>query len=161
MLEAETHMIRSRLRGGLLSMAKRGDLRTTPPVGLIYDNENKLVLHPDKQVQESFRLLYKTFFRVKTAHGTAKYFRDNGILFPHKDLKGTNDDINITWTPLLVRKVLLILHNPRYAGVYVYDRKYWKKDPGERNWWEIPPKERWRIFIPDAHPGYISLSQYE
>jgi len=37
MSEAELHMMRVRLRGGLLAKAKRGELKVALPVGLVYD----------------------------------------------------------------------------------------------------------------------------
>jgi DNA invertase Pin-like site-specific DNA recombinase len=161
MSEAETYLIRARLRGGILNKATRGELRTILPVGLAYDGDGRITINPDKQIQQSFRLLYETFFRTGTAHRTAKYFRDNGFLFPRKTSHALDIGGNVIWGPLAVRTVLLVLHNPRYAGAYVFGRRHWKKDPDGRRQWEIPPKQRCRIFIPDTHTGYISWSQFE
>ena len=58
MSEAELHMMRSRLRGGLLAKAKRGELKVPLPVGLVYDPLGQVVLDPDEQVQHSLRLLF-------------------------------------------------------------------------------------------------------
>lgn len=161
MSEAEIHLIRARLRGGILNKARRGELRTVLPIGLVYDDQGRITLDPDEQVQRSLRLLFDTFSRVGTAHAVAKYFRDNQILFPRRECPGVSHAAKVMWGPLLVRNVLLILHNPRYAGVYVFGRQYWKNDPEGRRKWEIPPKERCRVFIPDAHVGYINWEQFE
>ena len=64
MSEAELHVLRARLRGGILSKARRGELRCRLPVGLVYDQGGRLVLDPDQQVQESVHLLFKTFART-------------------------------------------------------------------------------------------------
>lgn len=53
MSEAELHFIRSRLRGGQLSAARRGDLKTGLPVGLVYDGAGHVVLDPDTGVQHA------------------------------------------------------------------------------------------------------------
>jgi len=53
MSEAELHMLRARLRGGILNKARRGDLRCRLPVGLVYDTRGCVVFDPDKQVQET------------------------------------------------------------------------------------------------------------
>src|SRR6202034_4153126 len=52
MSEAELHVLRARLLGGILNKARRGELQTPLPVGLVYDSIRKCaVLDPDKQVQ--------------------------------------------------------------------------------------------------------------
>ena len=40
MSEAELHLIRARMRGGVLNKAKRGELRLPLPVGFVYDDDN-------------------------------------------------------------------------------------------------------------------------
>jgi hypothetical protein len=58
-----------------------------------------------------------------------------------------------------------VLHNPLYAGAYVYGRR-----PGEvviregrvvkRQGYPRPPEEA-KVFIQDHHPSYISWAEYE
>jgi DNA invertase Pin-like site-specific DNA recombinase len=160
MSEAETHLLRARLRGGLLNKARRGELCCHLPVGLVYDDRHQVILDPDKQVQQSLRLLFETFFRTGTAHRIAKHFRHHGVLFPRRVLTGPEKG-KVIWGPLGVRNVLLVLHNPRYAGAYAFGRGRWKKEAGGRKKWELLPRDRWQVLIPDAHPGYISWQQYE
>ena len=50
MSEAELHVLRARLQGGILNKARRGELMISPPVGLLYNSEGALVLDPDKPV---------------------------------------------------------------------------------------------------------------
>jgi len=160
MSEAETHLLTARLRGGLLNKARRGELCSNLPVGLVYDDQDQVALDPDKQVQQSVRLLLETFFRTGTAHRTAKHFRDHGLLFPRRVLSGPEKG-KVIWGPLGVRNVLLVLHNPRYAGAYAFGRGRWQKQTDGRKKWELLPRDRWQVLIPDAHPGYISWQQYE
>src|SRR5438876_6993314 len=61
MSEAELHVLRARLRGGLLNKARRGELRCPLPAGIVYDASGRVGLDPDKQVQETVRLLFETF----------------------------------------------------------------------------------------------------
>ena len=75
MSEAELHLLRARLRGGILNRAKRGELKMPLPVGLVYDPLDRVVLDPDEQVQRSLQLLFDTFTRTGTAFATAKHFR--------------------------------------------------------------------------------------
>src|SRR2546422_616679 len=46
MSEAELHVMRARLRGGLLNKARRGELRMPLPMGLVYDEQGQVVLDP-------------------------------------------------------------------------------------------------------------------
>src|SRR5262249_59935891 len=54
--EAELHVLRARLRGGILSKARRGELRTPLPVGLVYDSRGLVAWDPDRQVQDALRV---------------------------------------------------------------------------------------------------------
>jgi DNA invertase Pin-like site-specific DNA recombinase len=67
MSEAELHVLRARLRGGILSKARRGELMIPSPVGLVYNSNGELALDPDQQVQQSLRLLFETFRRTGSA----------------------------------------------------------------------------------------------
>src|SRR5499427_6949823 len=69
MSEAELHVIRARLRGGILNKAGRGELVIKPPIGFVYSSEGVLVLDPDKQVQQALRL-FDTFRRTGSATAT-------------------------------------------------------------------------------------------
>lgn len=68
MSEAELHVLRARLRGGVLNKARRGELKVPLPIGFIYNSENRTILHPDKQVQESIRMFLK-YFRSRNLLG--------------------------------------------------------------------------------------------
>src|SRR6201982_3523928 len=50
--EAELHVLRARLQGGILNKARRGDLQCPLPMGLVYSAEGRPVLDPDQQVQD-------------------------------------------------------------------------------------------------------------
>jgi DNA invertase Pin-like site-specific DNA recombinase len=82
MSEAELHLIRARMRGGVLNKAKRGELETPLPFGFAYDDEGRVVLDPDQQVQQAIRSVFDTFRRVGSALGVAKHFREHGLRFP-------------------------------------------------------------------------------
>ena len=112
MSEAELHMMRSRLRGGLLAKAKRGELKVPLPVGLVYDPLGQVVLDPDEQVQHSLRLLFDTFTRTGSANATVKHFREEKLLFPHRARSGPNMD-ELRWKPLRASRVLKNLDESR------------------------------------------------
>jgi DNA invertase Pin-like site-specific DNA recombinase len=82
MSEAELHFIRARMRGGVLNKAKRGELRLPLPVGFIYDDDQHVMLDPDRQVQQAVRHFFETFQRTGAATATVRQIRREGVLFP-------------------------------------------------------------------------------
>ncbi|MBA2244619.1 MAG: recombinase family protein [Gemmatimonadetes bacterium] len=160
MSEAELHVMRARLRGGLLNKARRGELRRPLPVGLVYDGAGRVALDPDTQVQETVRLLFETFTRTGAVHATIKHFRTQGLLFPTR-LAGGDRKGELVWAPLSLSRAADALHNPWYAGAYVYGRGRWRKLPDGRRRHERLPQEQWEVVIRDAHPGYISWERYQ
>lgn len=157
MSEAELHVLRARLIGGMLNKARRGELQCRIPIGFVYDAAGRVVLDPDQQVQATIRALFETFRRTGSATATVKSFREQGLSFPrrywHGPLKG-----DVVWGPLDHPRTLWVLHHPRYTGAFVYgrtaqrkvDRKYHKR-----------PREEWIALVRDAHPGYITWEQFE
>jgi len=75
MSEAELHVIRARLQGGILNKARRGELQCPLPVGFVYNGEGRPILDPDKQVQESIRFFFDAFRRTGSACAVVKAFR--------------------------------------------------------------------------------------
>jgi hypothetical protein len=64
MSEAELHVLRARLQGGILNKARRGELQCPLPVGFVYNANHEPVLDPDKQVQGSIRFFFETAHRI-------------------------------------------------------------------------------------------------
>src|SRR2546430_3745782 len=61
MSEAELHVLRARLQGGIRNKARRGELFVRPAMGFVYNADGKLIIDPDQQVQQSVRVLFETF----------------------------------------------------------------------------------------------------
>jgi DNA invertase Pin-like site-specific DNA recombinase len=160
MSEAELHVLRARLQGGILNKARRGELEMRPPVGLVYNADSILVLDPDQQVQHCLRWLFTTFKRTGSAMATAKAARLEGLAFPRRCGKGPHKG-ELLWTGLDHSQVLRILHNPRYAGAFVYGRTHTRKtlDGGTRI--QRVAQGQWDTLIPGVHAGYLSWEDYE
>jgi DNA invertase Pin-like site-specific DNA recombinase len=67
MSEAELHVLRARLQGGILNKARRGELRISLPAGLVYDATGRVVRDPDQRVSGAVRLFFETFRRLGSA----------------------------------------------------------------------------------------------
>jgi DNA invertase Pin-like site-specific DNA recombinase len=160
MSEAELHVLGARLQGGILSKARRGELQMRPPVGLVYNSEGALILDPDKQVQHCLRWLFETFRRTGSATATARSARQQGLLFPRRCRTGARNG-ELFWAGLDHSQVLRVLHNPRYAGAFVYGRSHTRKKVDGGISVKHVPQDQWAILIPGAHQGYLSWDEYE
>ena len=160
MSEAELHVLKARLRGGALSKASRGELKSSLPVGLVYTPDDRVVLDPDQQVQQAIRLFFQTFARTGSASMTVRLFRVQGLAFPRRIRAGVHKG-ELVWAPLLHSNALHLLHNPRYAGAFVYGRHHTRKTADGRESVELLPREQWHALLPGVHPGYISWEEYE
>lgn len=160
MSEAELHMLRARLQGGLLNKARRGELKLRLPLGFVYDELDRVTFDPNLQVQESVKLLFTTFARVGSALGTVKWFRSQGLHFPSY-LDAGRPTKEVTWRDLDFSTALRLLHNPRYAGIYFFGRTRQRQLPGGKVLRKHKPMAEWDVVIPDAHQGYITREQYE
>jgi DNA invertase Pin-like site-specific DNA recombinase len=160
MSEAELHFIRARLRGGILSKARRGELVMPLPIGLIYDAAGHVILDPDAAIQGALRHLLATFEAAGSATAVVKAFRAAGLTFPWRHRKGPRKG-ETDWQPLRHSTVLHVLHNPRYAGAFTYGRHREQPRPGRKRGSITVPRQEWTSFIPGAHPGYITLDLWE
>ena len=158
--EYELHFLRARLLGGQISRARRGELIVPLPVGLVYDGAGHVILDPDTAIQGALRHLFTTFEATGSASACVKAFRAAGLTFPWRHKKGPRKG-EVDWHPLRHHTVLRILHNPRYAGAFTYGRRREHKLPGGKTVTTKLPRDQWIAFIPGAHPGYITLDQYE
>jgi DNA invertase Pin-like site-specific DNA recombinase len=160
MSDAELHVLRARLRGGILNQARRGALKSPLPVGLVYDPTGNVALDPDAQVRRSISHLFETFERTGSASATVRHFRTQELRFPRRPRSGPHKG-ELLWEELRHWRVLRVLHNPRYAGAFCFGRTRTHKRPGDRIEIERLPREEWVALLPDAHPGYISWEQFE
>ena len=160
MSELELHVLKARLHGGIINKARRGELRVELPIGFVYTENDEVQLDPDQQVQQTISLFFDTFARTGTAFSTCKELRKKKIQFPRNIIRGPHRG-EVVWDELTYGKALQILHNPRYAGVYCYGKVNTRKRPDGTTVSKQVPRDQWVAFIPNAHPGYISLEQFE
>jgi DNA invertase Pin-like site-specific DNA recombinase len=160
MSEAELHVLRARLRGGILNKARRGELEIPLPVGFVADASGRVSLDPDQQVQQTLRAFFQTFRRAGSATATVKAFRDQQLPFPRRARYGIHRGETL-WGPLEHGRALWILHNPRYAGAFFFGRSRHRHTVDGRHISERLPRAEWTALIPQAHVGYISWEEFE
>jgi len=160
MSEAELHVLQARLKGGILHKASRAALKVPLPVGLLYAEDQSVILDPDAQIQQALRLLFATFKRTGSAWATVRYFRAQGLLFPRRVRIGPHAG-ELHWMPLQHNAVLKVLRNPRYAGAFCFGRTHTIKHPDGSLHIETLPQEQWLFLVREVHAGYLNWEEYE
>ena len=158
--EAELHFLRSRLRGGILAKARRGELRLQLPIGLVYDSRGLVTLDPDTGIRGALSHLFSTFASTGSAFAVVRAFRQTQLTFPGRHRSGPRAG-ELYWSSLSHDQVLKILHNPAYAGAYSYGRSRHTTDLDGHHHTLSKPVDDWTVLITDHHPGYITWPQYQ
>jgi DNA invertase Pin-like site-specific DNA recombinase len=163
MAQAELHFLHARLQGGKLNKAKKGELRFPLPVGLCYDQESRIIFDPDEEVRGAVGLVFHLFRETGTAFAVMQRFAENALRFPKRSYGGAWDG-KIIWGRLTHRRVLSMLRNPSYAGIYVFGRYRYRREISA----EGAVHKRihavamadWRVSLKEHHEGYITLEEF-
>lgn len=160
MSEAELHVLKARLQGGAINKAKRGDLEIPLPLGLVYNAHKKVILDPNQQIQQAIVLFFNIFRQTGSACATVTTFNRQKILFP-RIIRGGINKGEIILSELTHSRALHILHNPRYAGVYVFGRRRAIPQLDGNTRHKMLSQDQWQVVIPNAHAGYITWEEYQ
>jgi len=157
MSEAELHVIKARLRGGILNKVRRGEYRCALPTGFAYDEAGNVALDPDTQVRETIAYFFETFSRVGSASQTVKVFHNEGLRFPSRV---RNQKLTI-FQPLTISTAIRTLNNPRYSGAYVYGRRRYRRAADGKKILRKRECNDWLACIPNAHSSYITWEHFQ
>jgi DNA invertase Pin-like site-specific DNA recombinase len=162
MSEAELHVLRARLLGGIRNKAARGELHRGLPVGLVRgEADGEVLLHPDESVRAAIRAVFERFAELGSARRVWLWFRSQGLGFPLH----SNTLTDIRWVVPTYTKIHQVLTNPFYAGVYVYGRTqqtcYLDEGGRIRKRIKLRARAEWPVFIRDHHEGYIDWETFE
>ncbi len=163
MSEAELHQLKQRMQAGARHKAERGELRQGLPVGLARGPAGEVILNPDEEVQARIRLVFEKFRVIRAASGVMRYFQAAHLPLPARPRVGPAPH-EIVWQPARTSAILDILHNPAYAGAYVYGRKL--LDPAHRTPAHpqggriLQPIDKWEICLHNRYPAYISWEEF-
>ena len=160
MSEAELHVLKARLQGGIRNKARRGELEMPLPIGLVYHADGSVILDPDQQIRAAVQLLFETFRQCASATATVRRFRREGWLFPCRIRRGIGKG-DLHWVALEHWRIVDILHNPRYAGAFAYGRTRQVYRVGRKHNAVQLKREDWQVLIRDAHPGYVDWDEFE
>jgi len=162
MSEAELHILRARLNGGIRNKAARGELRRGLPVGLVWGStDGEVRLHPDEAVQTAIASIFSHFAETGSARRVWLWFRSEGLRLPTQMVPKSE----IVWMDASYHAIHQVLSNPVYAGAYVYGRtrqetKLDESGIAKRRMRHLPQSE-WQVLIKEHHEGYIDWQTYE
>jgi DNA invertase Pin-like site-specific DNA recombinase len=162
MSEAELHVLRARLNGGIRNKAARGELRRGLPIGLVWgEAAGEVRFHPDEAVTGAIRAVFERFREMGSARRVWLWFRSEALSFPTQPSAGSA----IQWVTPSYTKIHQVLTNPVYAGAYVYGKTCQERyidDGGEvRKRLRRLPRDQWGVLIHDHHQGFIDWATFE
>ena len=162
MSEAELHVLRARLNGGIRNKAARGELRRGLPVGFVWgEADGEVLLYPDETVVTAIRTIFARFAETGSARRVWLWFRDQGLQLPLQ----MSAHAEIRWVEASYHAIHQVLSNPVYAGAYVYGktRTEMTLEPSGSRRKRIKhlPRDQWQVLIKEHHRGYIDWQTYE
>ena len=159
----ELQTLKLRLQQGREAKAKRGELGRLLAPGYVHDASGQIVKDPNLRVREVIALVFKKFQQLGSIRQIHRWFHEEQIQVPVN--KAIGGRWQLIWQWPTVSFLNDLMHNPIYAGAYVYGRRpiervvkqgqVVKRQANQR------PAEDASVFIPDHHPGYISWAQYQ
>jgi DNA invertase Pin-like site-specific DNA recombinase len=162
MSEAELHILRNRLDGGIRNKAARGELRRGLPVGFVWgEGDGEVLFHPDEAVKGAIRTVFERFDELGSVRQVWLWFRSQELSFPLQ----SNRWPEIQWVSPTYTAIHHVLTNPVYAGAYVYGKTKQERYVDEAG--RIRKRIRklsqadWSVLIRDHHPGFIDWEHYE
>ena len=162
MSEAELHVLRARLEGGIRNKAARGELRRALPVGFIWgDDDGEVRFHPDEAVIGALQTIFDRFVELGSVRQVWLWFRSQGLSFPLQ----SNWLEEIRWITPAYHQIHQVLTSAVYAGAYVYGKTYqepYVDDSGNlRKRTRRRPRSEWTVLIRDHHKGFIDWETFE
>ena len=165
MSEAELHILRARLDGGIRNKAARGELRRGLPVGFVWgESDGEVLFHPDEAVTGAIRTVFERFAEFGSARRVWLWFRSEGLSFPLQQAPAGQPG-PIRWVAPAYTALHHILTNPVYAGSYAYGKSRCERYVDEhgvvKKRMRHLPIEQWPVLIPDHHPGFIDWATFQ
>lgn len=162
MSEAELHVLRARLAGGIRNKAERGELRRGLPIGFVWgDADGDVRMHDDEAILGVLRAVFDRFAEMGSVRQVWLWLRAQALKWPLQ----SSTLREITWVVPTYTKIHQVLTNPVYAGAYVYGKSRHERYVDElgrvRKRARRLPRAEWSIVLRDHHPGFIDWATFE
>jgi DNA invertase Pin-like site-specific DNA recombinase len=162
MSEAELHVLRARLEGGIRNKAARGELRKSLPVGFVWgEGEGEILIDPDEAVSGAIATIFERFAELGSVRQVWLWMRREGVQFPMRRFAHGE----IQWAVPTYHQVHSVLESPVYAGAYAFGKtrreRYVDEHGQTRQRMRRLPQAEWAVLIWDHHPGFIDKATFD
>jgi DNA invertase Pin-like site-specific DNA recombinase len=161
--EAELFTLRTRLYEGRWNKARKGLLRFPLPAGYVLAADGGWALDPDTQVRERLGYVFESFRSLGIVRAVVRDLKRQGLELPIR-VTAREAYGSLIWKVPTLSAVIRILHNPAYAGAYVYGRSEYfseRRSPktGKASA-HLRDVAQWPVRISEHHPAYISWEEF-
>ena len=162
MSEAELHVLRARLEGGIRNKAARGELRKALPVGLVWgEDEGEILLDADEAVRGAIATIFERFAELGSVRQVWLWMRREQLRFPMRRFAHGETE----WIVPTYHQIHSVLESPVYAGAYAFGKtrreRYVDEHGNTRQRMRRLPQAEWGVLIWEHHPGYIDKATFE
>jgi DNA invertase Pin-like site-specific DNA recombinase len=161
--EAELFTLRCRLHEGRWHKARRGALMRSLPVGYVSTADGTIHKDPDRQVQGRIAYVFRLFTRLRVARKVLVQLRTEDLKLPAQVWGGPHHG-RVVWKAPTLSALVRMLHNPTYAGVYVYGQyaydTFARSATTGKAKTQLRPLDEWPVCLQGALPAYISWDQF-
>lgn len=160
-LELETSI--ERMVAARWNKAERGELFTIPPAGYDLDERGQWVMSSDAAVVHALNTVFEQFDALGSARQVFYWWKEQGLKYPVRRLHARQHPV--LWLEPTDRRILRTLHNPIYAGAYVFGKSQTVRRLDAEGTARVHQQRRepdqWPVLIRDHHPAYITFERYE
>jgi hypothetical protein len=161
--EAELFTLRTRLYEGRWNKARKGMLHFPLPVGYVSAMDGGWTLDPDTQVRERLDYVFDSFRRHGVVRAVVRELKEQELELPTR-VTAKEGYGSLVWKAPTLSAVIRMLHNPAYAGAYVYGRSEYSSERRSPKTGKASAHARsvaqWPVNLSGHHPGYISWEEF-
>jgi DNA invertase Pin-like site-specific DNA recombinase len=161
--EAELFTLRTRLYEGRWNKARKGLLQFPLPVGYVRSSTGSWELDPNTQVRERLKYVFELFRQHAVARMVVRDLRQQGLDLPTLEV-GREGYGSLIWKEATLSAVVRILHNPAYAGAYVFGRWDYSGSRRSSKSGKVLPHllsvAQWPVNLLNHHPSYLEWGEF-
>jgi len=161
--EFELSMILDRMQQSLRQKALRGEQYDALSPGYICRRPPLLEKHPDVRVRRAVAMVLQDFDKFPSVLQLYLHLTDEQFQLPV--VPHGCDWRDVQWITPSYKRILEMLRNPIYAGIYVRGRSKafttLDENHHKQTKYKRVPREQWDVFLESHHESYISQQQWE
>jgi hypothetical protein len=133
------------------------------PVGYMLTADGGWALDPDTQVRERLDYVFDSFRRHGVVRAVVRDLKEQKLELPTR-LTAKEGYGSLVWKAPTLSTVVRLLHNPAYAGAYVYGRWEYLSERRSTKTGKASAHARcvaqWPVKIAEHHPAYVGWEEF-